>query len=208
MSILEKDFKSNFTQIPNSVLNDKTLSYKAKGLFAFMVSKPDKWEFSLNGLVSQSKETRQSILNIMNELIESGYMTKIKNRINGRQATNNYKLHLEPNKSLFRSKSKILTQKNKLSKTDSVNHTTSNTITSNKDKNNTYSNTEKINFNSFRKDFMMIHSKEHFYTKGLGWKIDTPFLIKNDLIFNTVSNKHVSKDEAYKIWSYLYENIH
>ena len=85
---------------------------------------------------------------------------------------------------------------------------TTNTNTTNTKKNNTNSTLEKNNFNSFREDFKMIHSKEPFYTNGLGWRSDTAFLIKNDLIYNTVSNRHVSKDEAFKIWDYLYENVH
>lgn len=131
MSILEKDFYSNFTQVPNTITNDNKVSFKAKGLYLYMVSKPNKWEFSLNGIASQSKETKQSILNIMKELIKHGYMTKIKKRTNGRQATNDYKLHLEPIDPSSRSEYRKQTQKNKLSNSDSVKHTTSNTNPSN-----------------------------------------------------------------------------
>lgn len=35
-----------FTQIVNAVLEDKRISLKAKGLYAFMFSKPDNWSFN------------------------------------------------------------------------------------------------------------------------------------------------------------------
>lgn len=79
-----------------------------------------------------------------------------------------------------------------------------NTKTNTKSSTKTTLRPEKKNFNSFREDFKMIHTKEQFYTKGLGWLSDTPFIIKNDLIFNTVSNKTLNKEEAFIVWEYLF----
>lgn len=39
--------KNDFTIVSNFLLNDKTLSFKAKGLFAYLFSKPDDWDFSV-----------------------------------------------------------------------------------------------------------------------------------------------------------------
>ena len=117
MSILSKSFKCNFTQVPNEIINDKNVSLKAKGLYLYMVSKPDNWEFSLNGLTSQLQESKPAILRILDELIKCGYLEKIKNRINGRQALNDYILH---EKSCFSSEYQNETQKMRLSNCDSV----------------------------------------------------------------------------------------
>ena len=78
MSILKKSFKINFTQVPNTIINDNGVSLQAKGLYLFMISKPDNWQFGLSGLESQLKETRKTILKVMDELISLGYMEKNK----------------------------------------------------------------------------------------------------------------------------------
>ncbi len=137
MSILKKSFKISFTQVPNEIINDINVSLKAKGLYLYMVSKPDNWEFSLLGMVSQLKEGKTALLAIMNELIKFGYMEKIKNRVNGRQSVNDYILHLEPTKSLKQSEYQNESQKERVSFSNSENKSTSNTIPSNKEKSNT-----------------------------------------------------------------------
>ena len=61
MSVLSKSFQINFTQVPNQIINDERVSLKAKGLYLYFVSKPDNWQFSLNGMASQLKESKPSI---------------------------------------------------------------------------------------------------------------------------------------------------
>ena len=176
MSILKKSFQINFTQVPNIIINDKKVSLKAKGLYLYMVSKPDNWEFSLNGMESQLKESRTAIVRIIDELIICGYMDKIKNRINGKQATNDYILHLEPQ---IRSEYQNVTQKMRLTKCDSQNDTTSNTNTSNTKKSNTNSTKgERISFSSFRERYISKNIGEPFkLAECKPWSSDTPFVI-------------------------------
>lgn len=126
MSIINKSFTCNFTQIPNQIINDKKVSFKAKGLYLYFVSKPDEWEFSLSGITSQAKESMPTVISIINELIENGYMEKIKRRnSNGKQEVNQYLLHESP------TDSRNLTQKTRFSKFDAENMSTSNTKHSN-----------------------------------------------------------------------------
>ncbi|MBS4067964.1 MAG: helix-turn-helix domain-containing protein [Sulfurimonas sp.] len=207
MSILSKSFKCNFTQVPNEIINDKNVSLKAKGLYLYMVSKPDNWEFSLNGLTSQLQESKPAILRILDELIKCGYLEKIKNRINGRQALNDYILH---EKSCFSSEYQNETQKMRLSNCDSVNDTTSNTIKTNTKreiKNNSLVESKERDFKKFKIDFILNNKNILFYTQGLGWLPDTAFVInEDDYILNTVSQKILTADEAFKIWKYLFQN--
>ena len=58
----------------NYHLRDKNLSYKAKGLLSFMLSLPEDWDYSINGLVSISKESRDGIRSILKELQEHHYV--------------------------------------------------------------------------------------------------------------------------------------
>ena len=60
--------QENFTVMTNYHLRDKNLSYKAKGLLSFMFSLPDDWDYSLKGLVAISKESKDAIRSILNEL--------------------------------------------------------------------------------------------------------------------------------------------
>ena len=59
MAILNRSFVNNFTQIPNLITRDSEAPLISLGLYGFMNSKPENWEFSLLGLEDQLKESRQ-----------------------------------------------------------------------------------------------------------------------------------------------------
>jgi hypothetical protein len=207
MSILKKSFKINFTQVPNEIINDKNVSLKAKGLYLYMVSKPDNWEFSFKGMSTQLLESIPAIMKIIDELIKFGYMEKIKSRVNGRQATNDYILYETP---YFPSDSQNVNQYLRISNTESVIDTTSNTIKTNTKKeikNNSLAESKERDFKKFKRDFILNNKNSLFYTQGLGWLPDTAFVINNDdYILNTVNHKILTADEAFKVWKYLFEN--
>ena len=71
----------NYTVMSNYHLRDKNLSYKAKGLLSFMLSLPEDWDYSINGLVSISKEEVKAIRNILQELQRYGYLVIEKNKM-------------------------------------------------------------------------------------------------------------------------------
>jgi len=93
-STLKKGFNCPFTQVPNEIINDERVSLKAKGLYLYMVSKPDNWEFSMSGIASQNKDGREAVSNIIKELIKFGYLIEHKNRINGKFAISDYEILL------------------------------------------------------------------------------------------------------------------
>lgn len=75
MAKFKVDFEQeNFTVMTNYHLRDKNLSYKAKGLLSFMFSLPDDWDYSLKGLVAISKESKDAIRSILNELKYHHYL--------------------------------------------------------------------------------------------------------------------------------------
>lgn len=74
MSIFRVEKNSNYTVMANYHLRDKELSFKAKGLLSYMLSLPEDWDYSLNGLASVSKEGIKAIKNIVSELKEQGYL--------------------------------------------------------------------------------------------------------------------------------------
>ena len=64
---------SNYTTIDNTVSKDIKLSLKAKGLLLVIMSLPNDWDFSINGISMICKEGRDSIYSAINELIDNGY---------------------------------------------------------------------------------------------------------------------------------------
>jgi hypothetical protein len=73
-----KKVETNFTQVSNNPLNDKRLSWKAKGVFAYLYSKPDSWDFSSARMKNDSKDGRDALLSGLKELEEVGYLIRKK----------------------------------------------------------------------------------------------------------------------------------
>lgn len=73
-SIIKSGRKSGFTVIYNSMLRDKRLSLKAKGLFAIMTSLPDNWEYSISGLAAYTGVGKDMVRSALNELQSVGYL--------------------------------------------------------------------------------------------------------------------------------------
>lgn len=80
MAVFKIEKNSNYTVMSNYHLQDRNLSYKAKGLLSFMLSLPDDWDYSINGLVSISKEGIKAVKAILKELQDNGYLVINKNR--------------------------------------------------------------------------------------------------------------------------------
>lgn len=74
MSVFKIEKNKNYTVMSNYHLRDRNLSYKAKGLLSFMLSLPEDWDYSINGLVAVSKEGVKAIKNILQELQRCGYL--------------------------------------------------------------------------------------------------------------------------------------
>ena len=59
----------------NTFLRNKDLSFKAKGLFAYMSSFDDSWNFTVRSMATQSKDGRDGIQSAIDELKEKGFIT-------------------------------------------------------------------------------------------------------------------------------------
>ena len=53
---------------------DRKLSLKAKGLLSAMLSLPEEWDLSVEGLPNICKESEEEIKEAIDELIERGYI--------------------------------------------------------------------------------------------------------------------------------------
>lgn len=72
----------NFSMTPNFLLNNSSISLTAKGLYAFMRSKPPAWNFTIRSMAKQLKEGETAIRNALSELRGSGWVVYVK-RSNG-----------------------------------------------------------------------------------------------------------------------------
>ena len=96
MANFKIDKTKDFTVMSNYHLRDRDLSYKAKGLLSFMLSLPDDWDYSLAGLCSISKESRDGIRSILKELQEHHYVEIEKVRGNKGYFEYNYLIYEKP----------------------------------------------------------------------------------------------------------------
>ncbi|MCI6266037.1 MAG: hypothetical protein MR598_04250 [Erysipelotrichaceae bacterium] len=96
MSVFRINKTNNYTVMSNFHLQDKNLSYKAKGLLSYMLSLPEDWDYSINGLVAVSKEGNKAIRNILTELKENGYLIIEKNQNDKGQYDYEYQIYEIP----------------------------------------------------------------------------------------------------------------
>lgn len=73
---ISRSKKRNSTGIPNSLLNDSTLSFRARGLASFILSKPDDWRIDSAALARTGKDGRHAILSALTELEKAGYLRR------------------------------------------------------------------------------------------------------------------------------------
>lgn len=74
MPVMRVNKNKNYTTMSNTHLRDLNLSLKARGLLSTILSLPDNWNYSINGLVSICKENESSVKSGLNELKRAGYM--------------------------------------------------------------------------------------------------------------------------------------
>ena len=72
--------KNPYGSSPRKLLEDRNVSLKAKGIYAFMECKIDGWNFTASSMASQLKESRKTILVAMQELKATGWLTYNKNK--------------------------------------------------------------------------------------------------------------------------------
>lgn len=75
MSIIRTAKRENpFVQIDKYFLDDDNLSFEAKGILAYVLSKPDSWTIRKNDLIKRSKSGRTRIESALLELMAGGYL--------------------------------------------------------------------------------------------------------------------------------------
>jgi|TARA_R110000737_G_scaffold133018_1_gene164656 hypothetical protein len=68
------ELKGAYVKIPNELLRDKNLSWKAKGLYSWMACNKDNFHFTINSIAAQYPDGRDAIRSAMDELKEVGWL--------------------------------------------------------------------------------------------------------------------------------------
>lgn len=68
---------NNFVMMDKGFLEDERISYKAKGILAYLLSKPDNWKVIVGNLVNYSTDGKASVYAGLKELKECGYYEKV-----------------------------------------------------------------------------------------------------------------------------------
>ena len=80
MSVFRVEKTKGYTVMSNHHLRNHTLSLKAKGLLSQMLSLPDDWDYTLQGLAQINKESIDAIREAVRELERAGYIKRSRER--------------------------------------------------------------------------------------------------------------------------------
>jgi len=74
---LRNHLKSEFSQIPNALIEDRTLSATARALFCYLAVKPDSWEFYMRDIAKALQISTPTLRKIVVELHEAGWIDDV-----------------------------------------------------------------------------------------------------------------------------------
>ena len=131
MSIYRIHKKNDYSVISNYLFKDRRLSLRGKGMLALILSLPDEWKYSIEGLATLVPDGRNTVIKALDELMDLGYIVrKQETDGNGKFAGYVYDIYEEPSVcSPFTENRK--TENDTLSNTNIVNTNIVNTNSSN-----------------------------------------------------------------------------
>ena len=97
MTIFHVEKNTDYTIMANYHLRDKSLSLKAKGLLSQMLSLPEEWDYTLQGLAHINREQIGAIRQAVHELERAGYIVRARERDSrGRLRGAGYTIYEQP----------------------------------------------------------------------------------------------------------------
>lgn len=84
MKVNLKKKKTNFTMLSNIIIQDSTISLKAKGMSLIIAHFPDDWVFIEETMKNYTSDARTAIANALKELEKAGYLKRYQMREKGK----------------------------------------------------------------------------------------------------------------------------
>lgn len=82
--------EQGFEIIPRESLQDENLSLKARGMLGFLLSMPEKWQFTISDITNRMPDGRHSVSTALDELEEHGYLERQQSRNDGAFSHNDW----------------------------------------------------------------------------------------------------------------------
>ena len=76
MAVFRVEKNHSYTVMSNHHLRDERLSLKSKGLLSLILSLPDDWRISIEGMTQFSADGKDAIRSAIRELTDAGYITR------------------------------------------------------------------------------------------------------------------------------------
>lgn len=94
---IQKNCENPYVMLDKFSINDAALSWKAKGLLAYLLSKPDDWKVYERDIIAHAKDSRDSVRTGLKELEGAGYIVREQTRNRqGRFAEKRYQVFERP----------------------------------------------------------------------------------------------------------------
>jgi hypothetical protein len=99
---ISKDKNNPYVIVNKEFVNDPLISWKAKGILLYLLSKPDDWKVYESDIICHSTDGRDSVRSAIKELIENGYIIRSRKRDEkGRLNSAEYVVYEIPSKNGF-----------------------------------------------------------------------------------------------------------
>lgn len=96
MSISSRKTPDPFARVSKTILDDDRISWRAKGIAAYLVGKPDGWKLRVTDLVKHGTDGKHAIRAALNELREFGYAEYTQSHVDGRLQEGHWEVSDKP----------------------------------------------------------------------------------------------------------------
>ncbi len=97
MPVFRVERNKGYTVMSNHHLRNKDLTLKAKGLLSQMLSLPEEWDYTLQGLACINREQLDAIRQAVHELERAGFIVRTRERYGqGRLCGAEYNIYEQP----------------------------------------------------------------------------------------------------------------
>jgi hypothetical protein len=87
MAVIKRKRSAEFAIIPNAIAANNNLSFDARGLLVYLLSRPNDWKVLAKNIQSEGGIGRDKAYRLLNELIDAGYVEKREMRGSGSRFT-------------------------------------------------------------------------------------------------------------------------